>query len=456
MPLSRKDIERMSEVQRAETSCRLSLFPTLSNREIGQYMGGYSINSVEKFIQAGRAMGLESSSDRYPADAQPTRPSPEEMDWRFANQDAKQFCTRFNGKSMPKAQTVILDLDLEAKLPDPWRAAIFGTKPSSPPLAPATRPLRRKVEEVGDDEGEAKVIGRVAILDTDIAIGIEDPDEVDVINNLVEHFRRSYKIEGASWQVVKPKIDIALLIHRIQKQTTESPAQVRQKADALSKLEKDYSDSLKKLPFERKTGESEFDLWRDCIDKAPDLLAQRGYRATMSCQECGTLLTPYLIIYRNNVELFTWARTTLAADIDTAIGERDLKHICRRILDRWDENPVLQRELRDLGHAWNEPLVRGFLGLLNRHPGVTEAAVEEALGSLDPEQVTPTQQHLVRDALRPLLAAAQPLTLDELAAILGEFLEVGPIVFDPANPFSALNRVVTDATGKLRVMTPEE
>ena len=171
MPLSRKDIERMSEVQRAETSCRLSLFPTLSNREIGQYMGGYSINSVEKFIQAGRAMGLESSSDRYPADAQPTRPSPEEMDWRFANQDAKQFCTRFNGKSMPKAQTVILDLDLEAKLPDPWRAAIFGTKPSSPPLAPATRPLRRKVEEVGDDEGEAKVIGRVAILDTDIAIG---------------------------------------------------------------------------------------------------------------------------------------------------------------------------------------------------------------------------------------------------------------------------------------------
>lgn len=397
-----------TESERAAYICALTRYPDLTHREIGEIVG-LSHHTLRKLVAQGRREGHQSDSDLYEKGNR--HPSRDEMRWRFANQSFEGAYKKFAGGILDEVRR----LGLEEELPDAWSARLFGEAHKVSKGA-FQQEIKRKAK---DCVRRIPSTFEVAILDTDVRIEFDSIDqeaEIAEIAAFVDSLDNRYKIDGSDWKRVKPAIDQMLLIYRYRRNLTDGQKQDLDTLDELGKLEIQLNDWIKRLAFEPKTGTTEYQLLMQCINDAPNYLAERGWRQAFACANCGTIHAVYLPIYRKCVGFIDLCRTVVDRQWASASELVALRDAALEILTHVEEHPLLRRELKDLGVAWSLPLVQWFYWLQSRHPEIT---------------------------------------VDELRLGLAAFFELGESCFDESLPYSPINRIAK-VDGKLVVTTPED
>jgi transposase len=426
--------------------CRLHRFPCLSSPELAVHFG-VSQRTLENWLAKGRKAGLKTKGDVIKG--HPTEPSLAEMQWRLLHQAPREFVQRFSADaSVLDPERIVEQLGLRNELPIEWVQAVYG----------AAAPLRAEPPAAQLDPS-----GRRAILlgGTDIAVEFKTDAERQLIEHVVLDLVTERRVEGGAWGAhVLPIIQQRISIERRRVLLDDS------KDEASRTALKDYQAALhawwvdyKGLPLEPRTGATAYELARQGIDSAIPYLADHGFEETVACPVCGAFVHTYLLVYRDLVAVWLLARSikdeqgAWRNSLTLACQQQDFLAWADMVLDRFTESPLLTRQLRELGFAWNQPLVASFEELMRRRPGVTESDLRDALAGagLDPE----TEARVI-DSLRPLLPRCAPLTWDDCGFVLSAFLELGDLCVKANFPFSGLAAVRTDAEGHVAMVFPED
>lgn len=314
----------------------LRKFPATFDAEIAEHLG-LNVDSMRATLSRNKSRLTEAQQRECEIYKPPTKltiPSPDELVWRFANQTPEQIYDRF-------AQTI-----------RKWWTAITNGIAVPPDMLECLKAhgITDTIRQVGKE-------WHVSI--GPLSIEVKDEEHAHVMDMAVRLWSETEEIPESGWGKVKMRcLGIRAVLENMKAPGTTAKAH-SDLATALRKYEEP-------LGFPQKGLKDAAEYMRWAIEDAELYAAENGWKETAVCGTCGTEIPVYLGLYRSVVEFWQWCNKVMAGDLS---GLKALE-VAREGLKKWGESPFLQRQLRDLGLAWNETLLKHLVAIHNEHPDV--------------------------------------------------------------------------------------